>query len=280
LAGPWQVWASLALPDNRVNEKTLHEAVSILQDAGVEVDLIEVSSVGVSQSFYHYNTSRHQWNIPWLAMKGWGKRIEEESLDSLIDRIDVPANRTDVYLDKQDIEILALVSQRVYTTRILREELGIGQNKLLKKLRKLKSRGLLTKKWSVVNIGLTERIALRVSNAKYSNFVDAWSRELPKVYIHYCGRKDQLITLDLPIGNSFRLLNTLRELQWNVEALPLTRGVYGDWTFPYELWDVENQGWNAPQEKIDEWLESLLITPRKLLVDFPESSNEQMLTHV
>jgi hypothetical protein len=213
-------------------------------------------------------------------MKGWGKRIEEESLDSLIGRIDIPANRTDIYLDKQDVEILSLVRQGIWQTRKLRKEMNIGQNKLLKKLKKLKLNGILTNKWSLYNVGLTERATLRVSDLTYIGLIDAWSRELPEVFIHYCGRKDQFVIVNLPIGDSTRLMNCLRELQWNVTILPLTSGVYGDWGFPYHLWNVDNQEWDAPHLEIKEWLESLHVHPEKVWVDLPEGSSEHVLARI
>jgi hypothetical protein len=121
---------------------------------------------------------------------------------------------------------------------------------------------------------------LRVSDLKYGGLIDAWSRELPEVFIHYCGRKDQFVILNLPNGDSTRLMNSLRELQWNVTILPLTSGVYGDWGFPYHLWNVENQGWNTPHLHINEWLNSLHTKPKKIWVELPNDSSEQVLAQV
>ncbi|MHA2068238.1 MAG: hypothetical protein ACXABY_28080, partial [Candidatus Thorarchaeota archaeon] len=81
LNGPWQVLARLALPDNQANIRTLEMLSSRLNDVGVAVDISETHSAGLSNSFYHYSNSNHKWEVPWVAMQGWGQRIHDESLE-------------------------------------------------------------------------------------------------------------------------------------------------------------------------------------------------------
>ena len=122
LSGPWQVISRLAVPDNIDNTHAIDQMASIMHRNGIAVDVTETYSVGVTNSFYHYNTKTKQWNIPWVAMESRGHRIQAESLDQLVERIDYPAKVTDHYLDSIDIEILELAHQGISSTRALRKE--------------------------------------------------------------------------------------------------------------------------------------------------------------
>ncbi|MGY5874141.1 MAG: hypothetical protein RTU30_00205 [Candidatus Thorarchaeota archaeon] len=263
LNGPWQVLARLAVPDNSSNIRAIEEMATILTENGVAVDYLEVCSAGMTHSFYHYNTPTHRWNIPWSAMLGWGTRIHEEGLDVLLERIDTPPNTTDEYLDELDIQIMVNVQHGLVTTRDLRKNLAIGQRKLLSRLKKLRNAGLITQYWNVRNIGLNEQVAIRVSDSRVGRMVDMWSRELPRNFVRYGEREDLFLVADLPIGASARMMDTLRTLKWPVTVSPLGSGVWGNWAFPAELWNVAKQRWNAPIDTLSSWLESLAVNAEK-----------------
>lgn len=259
LNGPWQVIGRLAVPDNESNIKAIDNMVSILERNGIAVDVSETYSVGVTNSFYHYNTELKQWDIPWIAMESWGHRIKRESLHHLIDRIDCPAKPTDHYLDAIDLEILDSIHNGITSTRELRKNLAIGQTKLMRRIQKLKSEELIRKGWGVYNIGLVERVALRMTDKETSSMVDMWSRELPRGYLRYEENRSLLAMIELPIGGSSKLMDALRKLKWAVSVSVIGSGVWGQWEFPRNLWNITKQRWDAPRSELDSWLNTLII---------------------
>ena len=267
LNGPWQSMARLVVPDCPENIRSLEKMTSILSDSGIACDVAETFSVGVSNSFYHYNGNTCSWKIPWVAMEGWGHRIREESIDQLVERIDYPASTTDHYLDSLDMRILELVNQGHVSTRILRKELSVGQTKLLKRLKKLKSEGLIRKEWAVYNIGLVERIALRATDKKTSSLLDAWSRELPRTFLRYEKNRNLLMIVELPVGGSTKMMDTLRSLKWPITISPLSSGIWGHWEFPRHSWNIEQQRWRTQKDEISTWLSTLVEECENLAVE-------------
>jgi DNA-binding Lrp family transcriptional regulator len=255
LNGPWQVIARLAVPDNAENTHAIDQMVSILTRNGIAVDVAETYSVGQSNSFYHYSVKTHKWEIPWVAMEGWGHRIQEESLDQIIDRIDYPAKPSYAYLDSLDLQILELAHSGITSTRALRKTLAISQSALSERLKMLKLERLLQKTWNVNNIGLVERVALRAMDKKTSGLLDTWSRELPRAFLRFEENRNLLLMAELPIGGSTRMMDTIRTLKWPVSVSPISSGVWGQWEFPKRYWDIERQGWLAVRDPAESWLD-------------------------
>jgi DNA-binding MarR family transcriptional regulator len=258
LNGPWQVLARLAVPDNRESMQSIYAMEDLLQQNGVAVDITETTSAAKLNSFYHYNVANRRWEIPWVAMRGWGQRITDESLDELIERVDTPAKPTDAHINELDIAILDLINKKVSSSRILRQRLKVGQSRLSKHLNKLYSEGLIRKDWTVYNIGLVERVALRVHDRKTSQMLDLWSRELPQIFLRYEDPRNLLAITELPAGGSIEMMKIIRELGWSANISLLGGRVWGQWTFPAHLWNVENQRWDAPIEEIASWQSQLL----------------------
>ncbi len=278
LNGPWQIIARLAVPDSPESTRSLDQMSSTLNDNGVAADVAETYSVGVSNSFYHYNAKNHRWEIPWVAMRGWGHRITEESLHHLIDRIDLPAKTTDVYLDSLDMEILALVQDGITSSRALRKRLSVGQTKLSTRIKRLRAEGLIHHIWSVQNIGLVERVAIQASDRNTADILDTWARELPRAFLRYEENRNLLMMTDLPAGGSTQLMDTLRTLGWPVTVSPLSSGIWGHWQLPYNLWDVENQCWQAPKDEIAVWLERVVEESESLTVKAPSASRNRAIS--
>ncbi len=276
LNGPWQSMARLTVPDNPENTRSLKQMTSILSDSGIACDVAETFSVGVSNSFYHYNGKTRSWEIPWVAMEGWGHRIKEESIDQIVERIDYPASTTDHYLDSLDMRILESVRQGLVSTRILRKELSVGQTKLLKRLKKLKSEGLIRKDWAVYNIGLVERVALRATDRRTSSLLDAWSRELPRTFLRFEKNRNLLMIVELPIGGSTKLMDTLRLLKWPITISPLSSGIWGHWKFPRSFWDIEHQRWQPQKDEISSWLSTLVEECENLAVEAGSSQSDSL----
>lgn len=259
LSGPWQVLARLAVPDNPESIESLNRMSHILNSNGIAVDVAETYSVGKSSSFYHYNMKSHRWDIPWVAMEGWGHRIKEESLDGIVGCIDSPSKATDTYLDSLDIKILGHIHNGIASTRSLRKSLSIGQNKLVRRIKRLRNEDLIHNTWAIYNIGLIERVTLRATGKRTASILDAWVRDLPRVILHYAQKRDLLLFAELPAGGSAKLMSVLRSLQWPVTVSPLGGGVWGQWTFPSHLWSTESQRWHAPTQEINTWLNHLII---------------------
>ena len=103
--------------------------------------------------------------------------------------------------------------------------------------------------------------------------MDAWSRELPKASLTYGRSRDLLMITDLPSGGSSRLMETIRGLGWHASVSLLGPNMGGQWSFPIELWNVEQQAWDAPIEQIDSWLAQL---DRELEVEVKEASEKRV----
>ncbi|MFW9769413.1 MAG: hypothetical protein ACFFF9_15955 [Candidatus Thorarchaeota archaeon] len=274
LNGPWHSMARLAVPDNSQNIRSLRQMRTILENHGIACDISETFSVGVWNSFYHYNTKTHSWEIPWIAMQGWGHRIEEESIDKLVEQIDYPTRTTDHYLDSLDIQILNLVRQGLKSIRVLRKELSAGQNKLLKRVKKLKREGLIRRDWGVYNIGLVERVALRATDTRTASLLDAWSRELPRVFLRYEKNRNLLMVAELPLGGSAKLMDTIRLLKWPATISPLSSAIWGHWQFPSTFWDVEKQQWRFQKNDLESWLNLLKEDCEKLVTEEIDAESE------
>lgn len=271
LNGPWQVVARFAVPDCTENVRALDQMSAILNSNGIAVDVAETYSVGISNSFYHYNPANRRWEIPWVAMRGWGHRITNESLFQLVERIDLPAKTTDAYLDDLDMSIIALIQEGTTSTRALRNELSIGQTKLSTHLKKLRAEDLIRNIWSVQNIGLVERVAIRATDRKMADILDTWSRELPRAYLRYEENRNLLMMTDLPAGGSNKLMEVIHSLKWPVTVSPLSSGTWGHWQFPEHLWDVEHQSWLASKDEIVSWLKMLVEESENLAVETSSS---------
>ncbi|MGD9396927.1 MAG: hypothetical protein PVJ05_10905, partial [Candidatus Thorarchaeota archaeon] len=276
LNGPWQTMARLAVPDSAANIHSLEQMTSILQEFGIGYDVAETFSVGFSNSFYHYNAKTHSWEIPWVAMEGWGNRIKEESIDQIMANIDYPARTTDHYLDSRDMRILESITQGLTSTRALRRELSIGQTNLIKRLKRLKAEELIRRDWAVYNIGLVERTALRANDARTASLLDAWSRELPRVFLRYEKNRNLLMIVELPVGGSTKMMKTLRLLKWPVTISPFSSGIWGHWQFPSQFWDVENQRWKAQKNDVDSWLKVLREECKNLVEKTTDSQRESL----
>jgi DNA-binding Lrp family transcriptional regulator len=279
LNGPWQVIARLAVPESPENMQSLDQMSSILSNNGIAVDVAETYSVGISSSFYHYNSENHRWEIPWIAMRGWGHRIMEESLHHLVARIDLPAKTTDTYLDSLDMEILALVHDGITSSRALRRRLSVGQTKLSTRIKNLKSHGLIHRVWNVRNIGLVERVAIRASDRNTADILDTWARELPRAFLRYEENRSLLMMTDLPAGGATQMMDTLRSLKWPVTVSPLSSGIWGHWQFPHTLWDVERQSWQTPRDEIASWLNRVVEESENLSDETPSSLQDNTVSY-
>jgi DNA-binding Lrp family transcriptional regulator len=275
LNGPWQIIARLAVPNSSDNIQALKQMSSILNNNGIAIDIAETYSVGISNSFYHYNPRIKRWEIPWTAMRGWGHRIRNESLDELVESIDSPTSTTDTYLDSLDMSILASIGDGITTTRSLRKKLSIGQTKLSTRMKKLRKNDLIRTQWNVFNIGLVERVAIRASDRKTAAILDTWCRELPRAFLRYEEDRSLLMMADLPAGGSTQLMETLRSLNWPVTVSPLSSGIWGRWQFPENLWDVERQGWQAAVEDIRLWQNHLVEEIEYLAVESASPLNKR-----
>ena len=278
LNGPWQTMVRLAVPDNSENIQSLKRMKNIFENIGVGCDISETYSVGISNSFYHYNTKLHSWKIPWVAMQGWGHRIKEESIDQLIEPVDYPARTTDHYIDSLDISIMDLIRRGIISTRLLRKELAIGQNKLLQRIKELRLEGLIRREWDVFNIGLIERVALRATDKRTASLLDAWSRELPRVFLRYERNRHLLMIVELPLGGANKMMDTLRLLKWQVSISPLSSAIWGHWQFPKQFWDVERQRWRTQEEQVNIWLCQLKEECESLHSEEREPESEDTLS--
>ena len=82
--------------------------------------------------------------------------------------------------------------------------------------------------------------------------------------------------VELPVGDSTKMMNTLRSLKWPVTISPLSSGIWGHWQFPGQFWDVERQRWQAQKNDVVSWL-TILNEECKNLVDETIDSQRESL---
>lgn len=261
LIGPWNTMATLAVPDNTKSIRSIKEFQKILAEFGMDTRLIEIDSSGLAHSFRHYDADQGGWDIPWNALRGWGHRLLSEGLQDAFERIDVPAKRTEVYLDDYDIHLLSLVQKGTTTTREQRELLGIGQKRFLSKRKQLEQEGLIQPVWNIHNVGLSEHTTLW-TDANHARTVEIWARELPRTFIRYDQRRNLMLEVNLPRNGAMNLLKCIRDLEWHthMEVSMLNTSIWGNWDLPKHLWDVERQSWNFPESSVAIWLDGLHIS--------------------
>ncbi|MDF1540304.1 MAG: hypothetical protein P1Q69_15525, partial [Candidatus Thorarchaeota archaeon] len=261
LLGPWNTMVTLAVPDNAKSIRSVNEFQKILDETGMGSKLIEINSSGLAHSFRHYDAEQGGWSIPWNALHGWGHRILNEGLQDAFERIDIPAKRTESYLDDNDMHLLSLVLKGTTATREQREHLGIGQKRFLSKRKQLEKEGLIQPVWNIHNVGLSEHTTLW-TDKNHARTVEIWARELPRTFIRYDKRSNLMLEVNLPRNGAIDLLKCIHNLEWHthIDVSVLNTSLWGNWDLPKHLWNIERQSWDFPESSVAIWLDGLHIS--------------------
>ncbi len=257
LTEDWDLFVLLAVPENKMNNKAIEEFYRTLKKIGVEVHNLETESAGNIRSFDFYSTDIGKWEIPWNILELELVRIHNEELADVIPLKMKPIQPIEIELDSHDIEIISMVRSRITTVREIRKHLGIGQNKVIEKLQKLRRRGLIAIFWELRYIGLNESVLIQTDDTMKGRSLAAWVQRLPHSRVIFSKEGPTQIRANLPKGGAYGFTKAVRSLGHGIiGGLLGTPIVYGQ-KFNFQLWSVEDQCWGCPEEAIRTWFASV-----------------------
>jgi DNA-binding Lrp family transcriptional regulator len=231
--------------------------VKLLSNLGVDIELFEIVSSGVSNSLDHYDSHKGQWDIPWDLLRIELQKIVRDDLAGIFPKRDVPARMTTVHIDELDLKILEFTYKKDISVAKIRKRFKIGQEKARSHLNKLRTSGLITVNWHVHQIGLNESIIVATSDEHIGLSIAAWSQRLPYSVVSYVSDNSVFLRAELPSGGSHGLSAAVRTIDPTATVNLIDKPIRGPWTFPFELWDVKKQMWKCPEKKLSDWLLSI-----------------------
>ncbi len=257
LTGWWNLHAVLTVPDSVRSMKAVERFPALANRWKVEVQISEVKSSGTDYSFNHYDCNEGQWRIPWLALREAAVELRDGELEMEGVSLE-PAEPVIKYkLDRLDIEIMDAIRRLVPSIAAIRADVQASQNKVARKVRKLRELGVITTRWEMHNIGLIEGCILRARESAAVSALLSWTKFLPRSIVSLDGEGGLFVSSYLPMGGGYGAIRAAKGLGPNVTTDLVGDYVYGGWGFPAELWDKDRQLWTEPSERIMDWAESL-----------------------
>jgi len=256
LSGPWQLLATLTIPDNQESIRAVDEFMKTVNRWDFQTVLTEVVSSGIHYCFDYYSVDTAGWDIPWDLERIQVRKIYTDSLSSAFPRIDHPREGMRLEFDDLDMKILDRVWNRVGSVAKIRKELHVGQERVATKLRLLREEGIVNEQWEIHNIGLTESIALFTSDVEIGKAIAAWANRLPKSIVSFDLDNQLMMISSVPVGGGYGMGWALESLSKAVSANLLGPPIYGRWGFPLHLWRSDSQRWTFPDQQVAEWFES------------------------
>ncbi|MHA1637600.1 MAG: hypothetical protein ACTSUO_09270 [Candidatus Thorarchaeota archaeon] len=257
IAGNYQLMAIISIPDNEYSIESMNQGIKLMSRNDISTHISEIYSSGKSYCFDHYDPERGQWNIPWDLLRIELETIKNKGLAKIFPRIDTTAKRTDLRIDEIDIEILKCVEMGIASVNNIREKLKIGQHKVASRLKEMRKTGLITSTWEIRNIGLNESVVVTTSDKKSSEAIASWAQRLPKSIISFNQEGHLLLQTHLPSGGGHGLSSAVKDVCKNATVSFTEQIIQGTNAYPFDLWDVEKQGWNSPKLQIHKWLDDL-----------------------
>ena len=217
----------------------------------------EIASAGTIDCFDYYDLNENNWSIPWELMEIQLTRIHNEGLAEVINKVDVPANRTKAHLDDLDMKILDQFRKGNTSISGIRKSLRVGQERVARKVRVLKEEELIVTTWEAHNLGLHEGVIVISNEQKSGETIAAWAQRLPRVIVTFDTDRKLFLTTQLPIGGSYGLTSALSHLSNTVSVGILDTKIYGAWGLPIDLWNCGTQKWKCPKDAIENWFTEL-----------------------
>ncbi len=257
MSGIWDLEASLCVPDNRINVLALEKFVTEMEERGIQAEVLEVDSTGISHCYDHYVPSESGWHIPWEVMRVQLRKIYNDELADVIPRIDERSNRTNLYLDELDMRIFNLAQKGITSISRVRDRLRMAQETVAHRLKRLKNDGLIDNRYSAQNIGLIEKALIMTEDERTGEAMAAWAQRLPQAIISFTREGTLYSQLWLPVGGGYGAMWALDVLPIRVTAGLLSLPAVFNYWIPHRLWDVDNQSWRHSSEALEKWFTSL-----------------------
>ncbi len=224
---------------------------------GYTTSLIEVASSGTVNCFDYYDSRNGAWAIPWELLEIQIRKVYNDELGSAFPRIDHPTSRTQIHLDRLDLQILGQVRHGSSSIAKVRTALHIGQQRAAKKLKRMREAGLILSTWEIHNIGLDESVIVVTDDKRTAESITAWTQRLPRSIVSFDENRRLCLVMQLLSGGSFGMARALSSLSGRVTVDMLGIKIYGAWGFPTSLWNVSEQRWRTPDDGLREWFEKL-----------------------
>jgi DNA-binding Lrp family transcriptional regulator len=256
-SGSWDAMATICIPSNSRSIRLMREGLHMMDEWGLQSDMWEIVSSGVTRSFDYYSPADGRWNIPWSFLQVQLTKIHRDGLGSAFPQIAEPASSTRVRLEELDMQILNQIRSGTTSIPRIRESLRVGQHRVADSVRKMRKEGLIQTQWEVHNIGLIEDVLITTSDQESAQAIAGWSQRFPRAIISYALDGQLILVLRLPSGGSYGVSACIADLPTATHVDLLSNRIYGGWGFPYKMWNDKIQQWSCPEERMREWLESL-----------------------
>jgi DNA-binding Lrp family transcriptional regulator len=256
LSGSWDAIGILCVPHNAKSLGYLEEGLRLLSKQGFNVEMQRVYSSGVVVSFDFYRECEG-WNIPWELLSVQLGRIMADNLADVISRVDRTKVPTDLELSDLDMRIFSCIHEGITSVAKIRAQLGVGQERLAKRLKTLRQHHLITTSWEVHNIGLNEHVFVFEREEPLALAISSWTQRLPKSIVSFSEKGELSLQVDLPSGGSYGFCSALEEVSSQTQSAVLSPKIYGLWRFPRGLWDSRYQKWLCPEQKLEHWLDAI-----------------------
>jgi DNA-binding Lrp family transcriptional regulator len=257
LAGRWDALAILAIPDNDTSIRSLLRFLHLMEKWSYETSLIEVVSSGTVNCFDYYDSRDGLWAIPWELLGIQIRKVYNDELGSAFPRVDYPASRTEIHLDRLDMQIFDHIRHGSSSIAKVRTALHIGQQRAAGKLKRMREAGLILSTWEIHNIGLNESAIAVTDDKRTAESITAWTQRFPRSIVSFDESRKLCLVTQLPSGGSFGMARALSSLSGRVTVEMLGMKIYGAWGFPTNLWDANGQRWRAPEDGLREWFEKM-----------------------
>lgn len=257
LTGNWDALATICVPDNIHSIRSIRDFIQVLSKWEVESWWTEIASSGVVNSFDYYDIQKGGWNIPWEALALQFRKIHGDRLAHAFPRVDKPPSRTKLELDWLDIRILDEVRQGKSSVSKVRNALRVGQDKVARRLKRLRDEELIVTTWEVHHVGLDEYMFISTDSKEVGESIAGWAQTLPRSIISFDVDRRLSMTSQLPTGGSYGMANALETQSHSISIGLLGMRHYGGWGLPIGLWDSDSQRWMFPAKEVQDWFESL-----------------------
>ena len=259
LAGDWDLLAIFCIPESWQVNKWLRRFEKLASEWRVSVTTSEIKRSGTSASFDYYDPYRNAWRIPWDALRLYSEElVGTKAPDDLEDVVELtPYGQRDVRLEDLDIRILAAIRARAKTLVEIRKKTRASQNKVAARLKILREKGFIVKRWEALHIGLVEGALIETADKKTGKMLMHLSTFLPRAIVSADQKSRLIAVVNLPEGGTYCLLNVLAPLRNKFTFAQLGDYIYGEWGFPTYPWNPKTQSWKVPMEEVARWLDGL-----------------------
>ncbi|MCF2138276.1 MAG: winged helix-turn-helix transcriptional regulator [Candidatus Thorarchaeota archaeon] len=257
ITGHADALAIFCVPDNLSSIHALTSFERLAAKWNVDIELFEVVRSGRLYNLQFYDSVRKKWSIPWHSIQSDMLSVDP-SLTSYLEMITYFRSRPQIRLIELDLQILNAVQSGISGVARIRQAVKSGQNIVIKRLRLLKRHGLIIRFSELHNVGLVERIVLQTEDRTAVHQLAYLSFRLPVATLSLSSENQLTVVLDLPAGDSTRLLRVIDSLDADIFTALLGEPLYGGWKIPLHLWNTSLQMWDSPVNQIRSWLDQLL----------------------